>query len=46
MKIILYMAATVNGYIAKIDDDTDWISAEEWDSYSNIIRKTGAMIIG
>jgi riboflavin biosynthesis pyrimidine reductase len=32
MKVILYMAITANGIIAKADDDTSWISKEEWDS--------------
>lgn len=40
------MAITGNGYIAKENDDTSWISKEEWDSYSAIVRKTGNLIIG
>ena len=46
MKIILYMATTINGFIAKDNDDTSWISKEEWDSYSAIVRKAGNVIIG
>lgn len=46
MKTILYMAVTANGYIAKEDDNTSWISKEEWDSYSAMVRKAGNMIIG
>lgn len=46
MKVILYMAITGNGYIAKENDDTSWISKEEWDSYSAIVRKVGSLIIG
>lgn len=46
MKTILYMAITANGYIAKSDDDTDWISQYEWDSYSYMVQNVGAMIIG
>lgn len=46
MKTILYMAMTANGYIAKKDDNTSWISNKEWDSYSAMIRKVGYMIIG
>lgn len=37
---------TANGYIAKEDDNTDWISQGEWDSYSSIVQRVGAMIIG
>ncbi len=46
MKVILYMASTVNGFIAKSTDDTSWISSEEWNSYSKATRKAGNLIVG
>ena len=46
MKVILYMAASMNGFIAKSDDNTSWISKEEWDSYSAKVRKAGNVIVG
>gem|GEM_PF-120724 len=46
MKVNLYMAISANGMIAKENDDTSWISKEEWNSYSAFVRKIGAMIIG
>ncbi|MBI2405635.1 dihydrofolate reductase [Candidatus Microgenomates bacterium] len=46
MKVVLYMAVTGNGYIAKENDDTSWISKEEWNSYSAIVRRTGNLVIG
>ncbi|OGY23193.1 MAG: hypothetical protein A2172_02330 [Candidatus Woykebacteria bacterium RBG_13_40_15] len=46
MKVILYMAPTVNGFIAKEDDDTTWVTETEWESYSGMIKKAGNMIIG
>ena len=46
MKVVLYMAISANGYIAKEDDNTSWISKEEWDSYSQAVRKAGCLIIG
>jgi len=46
MKVIMYMAISANGMIAKSDDNTNWISKEEWDSYSLIIRKAGNLIVG
>lgn len=46
MKVILYMAMTVNGMIAKSNDDTSWISKEEWDSYSLAVRTAGCLIVG
>jgi len=45
MKVILYMAVTVNGMIAKEDDSTPW-SEVEWESYNNIVKKYGNLIIG
>ena len=46
MKVILYMAISTNGMIAKSDDDTSWISKEEWDSYSAAVRSAGCLIVG
>lgn len=46
MKVTLYMATTPNGLIAKSNDDTSWISKEEWDSYSLAARKAGNIIVG
>lgn len=40
------MAQTANGYIAREDDTTGWISEEEWDSYSSAVRKSGCLVIG
>lgn len=46
MKVILYMAISLNGMIAKSDDDTSWISKDEWDSYSLAVRTAGNLIVG
>jgi len=46
MKVILYMAMSLNGMIAKSDDDTSWITQKEWDSYSAAVIKAGALIVG
>lgn len=40
------MAISMNGIIAKSDDDTSWISKEEWDSYSLAVRTAGCLIVG
>lgn len=45
MKVILYMATTVNGYIAKENDDTPWSDAV-WDSYYKIAKQFKAIILG
>ncbi|MFH1088684.1 MAG: dihydrofolate reductase family protein [Patescibacteria group bacterium] len=46
MKTILYMAISANGMIAQKNDDTSWISPEEWDSYSLMARTAGNIVIG
>lgn len=46
MKVILYMAITINGFIAKENDDASFVSEIEWDSFRNMIKSTGNMIIG
>lgn len=45
MKVILYLAQTVNGMIAKEDDDTPW-SQEEWQAYADMAKMVGNIIIG
>ena len=40
------MATTANGYIAKENDDTSWITTQEWNSYSAMVRKVGNLVIG
>lgn len=46
MKVIMYMAITPNGLIAKENDDTSWISKEEWNNYSEFVRKAGNLVVG
>ena len=40
------MAASLNGMIAKEDDDASWILKGSWNSYSETIRKAGNIILG
>jgi len=46
MKVTLYMAITINGFIAKENDDTGFVSEIEWRSFRNMIKNAGNMIIG
>lgn len=46
MRVILYMAISINGMIAKNDDDTSWISIEEWNNYSQAVQNAGCLIVG
>ncbi len=40
------MAISLNGMIAKSNDNTSWISKEEWDSYSLAVRTAKHLIVG
>src|SRR3990167_3130656 len=44
MQVILYMATTVNGYIAKENDEAPWSDAV-WDSYYKIAKQFKAILI-
>lgn len=46
MKTILYMAVTINGYVAGEGDDTSWVSSEEWDSFRKVANGVGNIVIG
>lgn len=46
MKVILYVAATINGYIARENDDSDFISGEAWEEYLLTVKKIGNVIMG
>lgn len=46
MKTILYMAVTINGFVAGENDDTSWVSSEEWDSFQKVANTVGNIIIG
>ena len=45
MQVILYMATTVNGYIAKENNETPW-SDEEWQHFSKFVKEIKNIIIG
>jgi dihydrofolate reductase len=46
MKVILYMATTANGLIAKLDDSADFLTQQESQSYVSTVVVAGALIIG
>jgi len=45
MQVILYMATSVNGYIAKENNETPWFD-EEWQSFSKFVKEVGNIVIG
>jgi dihydrofolate reductase len=46
MKVILYMAVSVNGYITHGKDDSDWVSKEDWKEFDKLKRESGVMVMG
>lgn len=46
MKLILYMAMTVNGFVATEEGATDWVSKEDWERFRKVAKETGNVIIG
>ncbi len=46
MKVILYMAITLNGYIARENGDSNFISGAAWNAYMKTARKVGNVVMG
>lgn len=46
MKVILYMAVSVDGYIARENGSTDFVSDREWDNFLETIKKIGNLVVG
>lgn len=40
------MAISVNGYIAGLGDDTDWVSDTDWSVFSGMVRESGFIVMG
>lgn len=40
------MAITANGMIAKRNNDTSWVSKEEWKSYNATVLHAGCLVVG
>lgn len=45
MNVILYMAMSADGYIARGNHETPW-SDEEWQSYARMVKSVGNIVIG
>lgn len=46
MKVTLYMAISADGFIAKKDDDTDWVSDTDWKFFSKMVKDSGCIVMG
>jgi dihydrofolate reductase len=46
MKVILYMAISINGHITHGEDDSDWVSQTDWAEFDKLKRESKVMIMG
>lgn len=46
MKVILFMAISLNGMIADKDGNEDFLSHANWDSFSETAKRHGCIIVG
>lgn len=46
MKLILYMAISIDGYITRKDHDISWVCDTDWEHLKQYLRKTDAVIMG
>lgn len=46
MKITLYMAISIDGFIAKKDGDSDWVSPVDSANFEQKIKEKGCIIVG
>jgi dihydrofolate reductase len=46
MKVILYMAISVDGYVARTNHDTDWVSDTDWSVFSDMVKRSGCIVMG
>jgi dihydrofolate reductase len=46
MKITLYMAISIDGFIARPNDDTRWVSDTDWKSFQSKIKENGCIVMG
>ena len=46
MKLIWNPALTLDGYIAKTDGDSDWVSDEDGEAFWKLIQQSGCVIVG
>ena len=46
MKVILYMAQTINGIIARNNYEEDFLSHENWKVFLSLVKEFGCFVIG
>ena len=46
MKVILYMATSINGLITQGKDDSNWVSKSDWLEFDKLMKQCGIMVMG
>jgi len=46
MKVVLYMAVSIDGFIAKKDGDSDWVSETDTINFEKKVAETGCIVVG
>ncbi len=46
MKVVLYIAQTINGIIARENCDEDFLSHENWEVFLSLVREIGCFVVG
>ena len=46
MKVILYIATSINGMITKGKDDSDWVTDTDWGEFEKLLLDCGNMLMG
>jgi len=46
MKVSLYMAVSIDGFIATLDHSTDWVSDNDWEVFGNKVQEAGCIVMG
>lgn len=46
MNVTLYMAISIDGFIAKIDGDSDWVSSADSKIFEQKIAEAGCIVVG
>ena len=45
-KVVLYMATTVDGFIAGPNDEAEWVSENSWNSYIEFVKSCDVALVG
>ena len=46
MKLTLYNAVSIDGFIAKLDGDSDWVSESDAEIFESTCQKAGCIVMG